>query len=295
MDGMKGGGGIIGRLRSLLGSVFNLFPLGGTTGGIVVRQKGGTPGTHEIWIYEDGSSLVLDHRKSGSGYTFRVAGTDAGYVLGNGGFAAGGSANSFSCAGGGFVADGTNGALRLGSLWPLIWNADTSTIRIVAGVVGYYGATAATPGWVQNTAGRRVLTADVTNDSATLATTGLTVDVKAGRKYPFVAMLYVTTGAVLEGVQVGLNGTSTITNLIADVEIKSHASTPVFTLGRLAAYGTAVGQTVADAGNATVEVSGTLECNAAGTLRLDFAKNADTGAANTTVKRGSWLWVEDAP
>lgn len=150
-------------------------------------------------------------------------------------------------------------------------------------------------GAFQSTAMRSTLTADVTNDSATLATTGLTVAVKAGRKYSFLAYLYVTTGAALEGVKAAMSGTSTVTNLVVDVEVKSHASTPVLTLGRATAYDSAVGQTVADAGNATVEISGTLTVNAAGTLRIDFAKNADTGAANTTVKRGSYLWVEDMP
>lgn len=157
-----------------------------------------------------------------------------------------------------------------------------------AGIMGQVGPTG-----LVSVPGQVCLTADVNNATTTLATTGLTANVRSTRKIGFHAFLPIATATALEGVKVTMAGTATITNLLVDYEIKSHASTPVLTIGRKTAFDDPVGQTVADAGNASIEIWGTLESNAAGTLRIDFAKNALEAGNNTTVKRGAWFKIWD--
>ena len=56
-----GQGGFISRLKSLLGSLFNLFPLNGANGGIIIRHKGAAPGTAvDGQIFNNGSGLILN-------------------------------------------------------------------------------------------------------------------------------------------------------------------------------------------------------------------------------------------
>lgn len=280
--------GLAAKLKSRLGNLYNLYPLGGSTGGIVVRQPGGVAGTDEVWLYDDGTVSYIRGMNSYVRLQNAAGVTMIQYDA---------SSNEVNFGSSSVTVSRTS-ALRLiindDANYMTSGSADWSFGRVAAGVCGQ-GTASSIATWFQNTPGRRVLTADVTNDSATLATTGLTVNVLASRKVSFAAILPVTTAAVLEGVKVALSGTATITNLIADIEVKSHAATPVFTMGRVTAFDSAIGQTVADAGNATVEIQGTLEVNGAGTLRIDFAKNADTGAANTTIKRGAWFFCEDMP
>lgn len=50
-------------IMNFLRDVFNLLPLGGSTGGIVVRQKGGVAGTDEIQLYDDGTTSTVETKQ----------------------------------------------------------------------------------------------------------------------------------------------------------------------------------------------------------------------------------------
>jgi hypothetical protein len=280
-------------------------------GTLVVRQPGGTAGTDEGRSEHDGKQWIFHnpdtgHSSTEGAYRFNIEAGATHHRV----FVTDGTTTYFSVGRlngvGVFRSDivaqlgqvlqvGPNdGILSIGRNYSYsfqlrddVWQTPVCIIKNGDG---------SAPGWIQNSAGVKFKVADQTNDSATLADdTHLTFNVLAGRKYIFIAELAVATGAAAEGIKVALTGTATITNLIADVEIKSHAATPIFTLGRITAFDTAIGQTIADAGNGTVEVVGTFECNAAGTFKLSWAKNVDLGAANTTLKRGSWMMMNDAP
>lgn len=107
--------------------------------------------------------------------------------------------------------------------------------------------------------------------------------------YSFQAELPVTTGGATEGIKVTVAGTATASAVVAEVEIHSHAATPVVTNGRVTSIaGTAIGQTVAGAGGATVHVMGTITVSGAGTFGISWAQNAHV-ATNTSVLIGSWL------
>lgn len=148
--------------------------------------------------------------------------------------------------------------------------------------------------WLQH-AGRKIKTGNQSNTTTTLADdTVLTFTLLSGRKYPFQVMLPFTTGAAAEGIKVTLAGSVTATNLVCDVRIASHAVTPVFTMGRITGIGgAAIGQTVAGAGNGTVEMMGTIEVSAGGTFVVRWAKNATTGGTSTTVLRGAYMTMAD--
>ena len=251
-------------------------------GTLIVKQPGAAT-NKEIQILQDGTDGLVDCRYG----ILRLRSRDGG---------GGVVAVRISLETTDYVSFGTAGFAMRGTDGKVSWTTgvigdsiDTSLVRLAANVAGPDSGD-----WFQNTAGFKRVAADVTNDSAVLAAiTGLSVTVQAGRTYSFHACLNVTTAAVIEGVKVALAGTATITDLIADISVTSHAATPIVTMGRVTAFDAAIGQTMANAENGTVEIWGTITVNAGGTLRLDFAKNSDTGAANTTIRRGSWFRVED--
>lgn len=271
------------------------------TGVLIIRQDGGTPNTDEIQINHNGDNAVYD-TKSGTHFFRGPSSVPSMYLEAPGTFTFGWTrSNSIaieSCNSTNIRAINTFGTeINRGKYlgWASFGVALDVAMQGVSGspIIKVNDGTLTGPGWIYD-AGPRTKLSDQTNDSATLATdTHLTWTLLASGKYSFHIILSGTTDAVLEGIKAALTGTATITNLIADVEIKSHAATPVFTMGRITAFDSAIGQTVADAGAFTVEISGTFEVNAAGTFAVSWAKNADTGAANTTLLRGThgrvWL------
>ncbi len=140
------------------------------------------------------------------------------------------------------------------------------------------------------TAGFKRKTADQTvTDSTTLVDdTHLTVSLAAGRSYKFRFVLY-STCVITSGIKVALAGTATHTNIIA--QIKHFEQTTFDVNDRV----TATGSTSAVTGEVTlVEIEGTTTVNAAGTFLVQFAQDAETGAAETaTLLRGSTLEVWD--
>lgn len=146
-------------------------------------------------------------------------------------------------------------------------------------------------GWLQ-TAGFKRKTADQTvTDSTTLVDdTHLTVSLAAGRSYGFKFTLFSTVVAT-SGLKIALGGTATHTDLISDIRMYDHLSladsasalTDSTTVGNHTSGSTG-------AGPFTVTITGTTTVNAAGTFLVQFAQNAETGAAESVILlRGSTL------
>ena len=154
-----------------------------------------------------------------------------------------------------------------------------------------------TAGWL-NWAGEARLDADfsATSNTTLANVTGtshsLTVNLEAARNYIFHVALLLTTGATAGGIKAAFGGTATVTNFIADGACVD--STTEIAVTRVAALAT---NFVANTNAGTTPkclIDGTFEVNAAGTFTVQFAQNASSATAST-VKRGSFMLVQDAP
>jgi hypothetical protein len=175
---------------------------------------------------------------------------------------------------------------------PLSFWQDTGIFRRSAGVITFGGPgtnVSGPDGWMLYGGQKRVSSDMSVTSNTTLADiTGLSVSLAAGDTYSFVATLFCTTGATAGGVKVGLAGTATITDLIADGHVRDGATIIAGT--RVSTLTTVIAST--NAGTAPViTIMGTITVNAAGTLKLQFAQNASNATASV-VKRGSTLIVD---
>lgn len=163
----------------------------------------------------------------------------------------------------------------------------------VAGVLQVLGNSGAGLGFAQQLGDKRNTANQTVTDSATLAnSTDLTLTVAAGRHYRFRANLHFTT-VNTSGVKVAIAGTATHTNIIYDVIIHGISTPGFLTSGRGTASGTAVGVTASGTA-ANVVIEGLTTINAGGTLLVQFAQNAETGAAESVILlRGSSFTVTD--
>jgi hypothetical protein len=119
---------------------------------------------------------------------------------------------------------------------------------------------------------------DKTSDTTLANVTGLTASLNAGKFYKFKATLY-TTANVAGGVKAAIAGTATATTVIYE-GITMDAG--VATQTRATALATAVGAvTTATAG--LIEITGYIQCNASGTLTVQFAQNASNGTASSVL------------
>lgn len=125
--------GLLAKLKSLLGKFFNVYALGGTTGGIVVRQPSGVAGTNEIQVsYSGGAGLV--ENKSGNMTVKAPTGT---YLYLDAGAGIVQSQSTFSANGANFLFQFTT-HIRCNNDVGLIWNS--------VGCLRMTGGTTATPG-----------------------------------------------------------------------------------------------------------------------------------------------------
>jgi hypothetical protein len=151
-------------------------------------------------------------------------------------------------------------------------------------------------GWL-NYVGQTRVAADVTATSTTtLATiTGLSVALVAGRTYSFMAELS-WTDAAAGGLQLAMVATGglTATNIIYDGYIVDSAANGIKGNAQATALGGVVANaaTTGTAGHA--RVSGVITVNVAGTLNAQFAQSVSNATA-TTIKRGSYMIVQDMP
>jgi len=119
---------------------------------------------------------------------------------------------------------------------------------------------------------------DKTSSTTLSDVTGLTASLNAGKFYKFKATLY-TTANVAGGVKAAIAGTATATTVIYEGMTMDAG---VATQTRATALGTAVGAvTTATAG--FIEITGYIQCNASGTLTVQFAQNASNGTASSVL------------
>lgn len=164
-------------------------------------------------------------------------------------------------------------------------DVDTALLRKAAGVIaasGSSGTGTSVSGWLMQAGNKRVTANQTVTDSDTLASsTDLTVTVAAGRSYTFRAELPFTT-VNTSGVKVAIAGTATHTDILYDVVIHGISTPGFLTSGRAASAGTAVGVTASGTA-ARATITGTTTVNAGGTLLVQFAQNAETGAAESVI------------
>lgn len=145
-------------------------------------------------------------------------------------------------------------------------------------------------GWRQ-WAGESHLGADATNATATLATTGLSCTIKAGRKYGFRCLLFVSDSTAAEGVKIDFGGGSAAaTNFRAQAVGYDTALQISATLTSLT--GTASAGTFTGAG--AVMIEGSFEPSSTGTFIPRFAQNTHV-VGTLTLFRGSHLLMWDMP
>jgi hypothetical protein len=175
----------------------------------------------------------------------------------------------------------------------LVWGTgsadDTGLKRLAAGVLSPTDG-ASGNGWFQQTPGRARCTTqlDATTNTTLADVTGLSVTLKAGRKYTLRAKLF-TTSTANGGVKIGLGGTCTVTSLIA--EVKGWSGTTLNLSAQATALGSLGGANVA---TDSAEIGVDIVVNAAGTLTIQAAQNT-SHADTTSVKVGSFMIVEDMP
>lgn len=173
-----------------------------------------------------------------------------------------------------------------------ISGTDTGLSRAAAAVWRTTAAGGATSSWLQITPGESRVTTQFDATTTTLADiTGLTSTLIAGRKYRFRATLFVNADAV-GGVKFSVAGTATETSIVYQVNvIRNDTSVFAITSRQTALGGAGVGTAAATA--YYVEIVGTIVCNAAGTLRPQFAQNVASGTSSVLVN--STFNVVDIP
>lgn len=135
-----------------------------------------------------------------------------------------------------------------------------------------------------------VLSTQFNKANATLADiTGLTLDVDAGKKYKFRAVLNITADTT-DGYKFAIGGTATATTIIANVNFTSNADKALDVAARLTALATGTGDQGSAAGQCIIE--GEITVNAAGTLLPQFSKNAANNGNNSSVLVGSTFEIE---
>ncbi len=172
---------------------------------------------------------------------------------------------------------------------------DTGLSRIAAGVIGAgTGSAGSVAGWMR-TAGKVYKAADETVSASTTLQSDdhLTVTLAAGRTYIFNLLLFVDdTNA--RGITVALGGTATHTNLRATVQMTIAGGGSFVNDGAGLLTATGAGVVDLNAGGTSdmvVRIQGTTTVNAGGTFLLSWAQRS--ASSSTTVKRGSYMIVED--
>lgn len=273
-SGNANGGDIVATPGALIGS--------GTNGTFIIRQPGGTPGTHEGQISHTGSEFKIES-KNGP-VTIYTSGTKI-LTFGNGENLVIESSNLR-------VA---NGSITLQSRlsWPQV-SSDCGFERAAAGVVRTTNGSTGN-GWLQVSSGTKRVTSSVTNVTTTFANlTDLSVTVIAGRKYVGRIVLAINNALAADGFKFDLNGgTATMTSIEFGIAsalgatIGTRTSTALATALTITALG--------DTNDVYIEIPVAFVVNAAGTVIPRQAKNADAAGATLTTRLNSYLFLLDSP
>jgi hypothetical protein len=273
-----------------------------TNGKLVVRQRGGTPGTDELQISHDGTVGIveckegfLSIRSPGTDNTNCVniqtaAGNAVGAVVVGLGNSGGVALSAFGAAPANGIDLGADAVVAWGPGSPLSGTQDTAMIRKAANVAGMD-----TGDWFQQTGRSRVNTASpVTNATDTMAAiTGLSATLIAGRKYAGTLTLFVSTDQAAEGVKFDFDGgAGTMTAFNAAVTSNVQGATAGVTVS--AALATDITFTALNGtGVNCFVISFDLVCNAAGTFIPRFSQVAHASGTATIVAAN--LSLDDYP
>lgn len=301
--------GFLGRIKNLLGSFFQLFPLGGANGGIIVRQKGGVAGTNEVQVSHTGTVVKVESKTGDIQIIVPSNATQTIRLLDNTGNRAAIVASGFQVGDGNSWCMGASPAL-VGSSTGTFFGINNAAFFLCPSGVGVpafdgtvVGFQAITGGvmrirdganagaWLQNTAGEATLANAFTDITGTLNNTNIALTVKAGRLYRIDGELVISNSVAAEGAQFDFNGgTATATNFFANFSSKA-ATAPVVGNEISAALATVLNYTTVT-GTDYVRVGGFLKCNAGGTLVLRAAGNSHV-TGTMTLGAGSWLALSD--
>ena len=289
----------------------------GAAGGspTIFRQTGGVAGTDEVQVTHDGTDGIITTK---SGKLISLA-PDATFSLRNSGSA---TTERFS-----FLQFATHvyfdlygddgvdhksrtrlssvngGGLLLADVNMIKWSSDDESFgtadcglkRAAAGVISTNDGT--NNCWLQNTAGRAFLASAFTNDTTTMNNvTGLSVTLKAGRKYAFTAHIFVSNSTGTDGFVVDFDGgTATATTYRAFMDTIADGETTFLQTEMVTAIASDI--TYAEAANndvVKITITGAIVVNAGGTFIPRAGMSVDTGGT-LTVHIGSHIIVEDMP
>ena len=175
----------------------------------------------------------------------------------------------------------------------IIRSGDSGVKRVAANVLGPHDGTNA--GWFQNTAGRKRLASDFTDNTATLANvTDLTFTVAAGRKYKGTLILKATDSTAAEGIKFDFDGgNATMTSFAAGASVR---------VGGTSVIGTATSTAIATdlafstiTGESWIYVDVDFVVNAAGTFIVRAAQNTHAAGTLTLSAPGTSFLMEDMP
>jgi hypothetical protein len=149
--------------------------------------------------------------------------------------------------------------------------------------------------WIRNNPGRKRLSANATNATATLSSgvlSDLTVTLVAGKKYTGRIVLIAKNSTAGEGLQFDFNGgTATMTNFQATVEATPVGAT--IGVGNTTALATALTNTTVATTDTIYAINLTMVVNAGGTFIPRFAENSAHVSGTATVELGSHLRLDD--
>lgn len=129
---------------------------------------------------------------------------------------------------------------------------------------------------------------DKVNNTTLANVTGLTATLGAGKTYTFKAVLFVDAD-VTGGQKYSIGGTATATSIIFQINSVDNGTNVNTINSRQTALGGSAGQ--AGTTTAYTEITGTITCNATGTLTVQFAQNSASGTSSVLV--GSSFIVEN--
>lgn len=168
-------------------------------------------------------------------------------------------------------------------------NCDTGFVRIAPGIVGASNGTPSGSSFVFQD-GNKALNADFTSQSATPANlTGLTVTLKAGRKYTFRMVLRFSDSTAADGARFDFDGgAATATDFGVNCQVYD---TALLLSQDTTALATDIAPTTTT-GASSIKCDGSFTVNAAGTFIPRAGQEAASGGT-LTVETGSYLHVTD--